>query len=88
MKIHNFRRLFLGHHYYTLSLSDLCLIEEKKKLKEKKDFNYMYMTFGHDLAQESLSWGLIFNFGGPLLGHHYYILSLSNLCLGVKRKIF
>ena len=29
----------------------------------------------------------IYNFGRPFLGHHYYILSLSDLCLGVK-KIF
>ena len=28
------------------------------------------------------------NFGRPFLGHHYYILSLSVLCLGVEKKIF
>ena len=28
-EINNFDRLFLGHDYYTLSFSDLCLIEEK-----------------------------------------------------------
>ena len=32
----------------------------------------------------------IYNFGRPLLAHHYYryILSLSDLCLGVENKIF
>ena len=32
--IYNFVRLVLGHHYHTLSVSDLCLSEEKKFLKE------------------------------------------------------
>ena len=30
----------------------------------------------------------IYNFGRPFLGYHYYILSLSDLCLGVEKKIF
>ena len=30
----------------------------------------------------------IYNFSRPFLGHHYYILSLIDLCLGVKKKIF
>ena len=30
----------------------------------------------------------IYNFGRPFLGHHHYILSLSDLCLGAKKKIF
>ena len=29
-----------------------------------------------------------YNFGRPFLGHHHYIYSLSDLCLGVKKKIF
>ena len=28
------------------------------------------------------------NFGRHFLGHHYYILSLSDQCLGVKKKNF
>ena len=28
------------------------------------------------------------NVGRPFLGHHYYILSLLDLCLEAKRKIF
>ena len=30
----------------------------------------------------------IYNFGRPHLGHYYYILSLSDLCLGVEKKVF
>ena len=30
----------------------------------------------------------IYNFRTPFLGHHYLILSLSDLCPGVKKKIF
>ena len=30
----------------------------------------------------------IYNFGRPFLGHHYYILSLSDLSLGIEKKIF
>ena len=29
----------------------------------------------------------IYNFGTPFLGHHYYILGLSDLCLGIEKKI-
>ena len=29
----------------------------------------------------------IYNFGTPFLGHHFYTLSLFNLCLGVEKKI-
>ena len=28
------------------------------------------------------------NFGRPFLGHHYDILGLSDLCLGVEKKMF
>ena len=30
----------------------------------------------------------IYSFGRPFLGHHYYILDLSDLCLGVEKTIF
>ena len=30
----------------------------------------------------------IYNLGRPFLGHHCYILSFSDLCLGVEKKIF
>ena len=47
------------------------------------------MTYGHALRQEPLPRGHeSYNFGRPFRGHHYYILSLFDLCLGVERKIF
>ena len=33
-EIYNFGRRFLGHHYYILGFSDLCLRVEKKILKK------------------------------------------------------
>ena len=49
----------------------------------------LYDLHGHALAQEPLPWGHeINNLGTPFLGHHHYILSLSDLCLGVKKKTF
>ena len=87
-EIYKFGRPFLGHHYYTLSLFDLCLDVEKKIFKEIMQFHYMtYMATpvhknpcprGHE----------IYNFGRPFLGHHYYILGLSDLCLGIEKNIF
>ena len=39
--------------------------------------NMKVQTGGHE----------IYNFGRPFLGHQYYIHSLSDLCLGVEKKI-
>ena len=45
--------------------------------------------YGHTLVQEPLPRGNeIYNFGRLFLSHHYFILSLSDLCLGVKKRIF
>ena len=30
----------------------------------------------------------IYNFSRPYIGHHYYILSLCDLCMGEEKKIF
>ena len=60
----------------------------------KEDFQrnnavLLYDLYGHSLAQEPLPRGHeIYNFGRPFLGHHYYILGLSDLCLGVEKNIF
>ena len=50
----------------------------------------LYDLYGHTLAQEPLSRGVmkIYNSDRPFLGHHYYILSLSDICMGVEKKIF
>ena len=29
-----------------------------------------------------------FHFGGPFLGHFYYPINLTELCLGVEKRIF
>ena len=52
----------------------------------------LYDLYGQALAQEPLPLGsrkLQFWYTQVyFLGHHYYILSLSDLCLGVEKKIF
>ena len=40
-EIYNSGRPFLGHHYYVLSLLDICLGVVKKILKEIMHFHYM-----------------------------------------------
>ena len=88
-EIYNFGRPFLCYDYYIFSLFDLCL-GVKKIFKEIMHFHYTCMTYmatpqhknpctrGHES----------YSFGRPFLGHDYYILSLSDLCLGVEKKIF
>ena len=86
-EIYKFGRPFLGYHYYKLGLSNLCLGVEKKIVKEIIHFHcIIYMTTpqqkntcprGHE----------IYKFGGPFLDYHYYILGLSNLCLGVEKIV-
>ena len=68
-------------------MSYLCLGVEKKIFKEILHFHYMtYMAMplhknpcprGHE----------IYNYDRPFLSHHYYILALSHLCLGIEKKI-
>ena len=48
MKLTIFGKPFLVHHYFIVSLSNLCLGEEKKIFKEIMHFHYM--TCGHTLA--------------------------------------
>ena len=79
-----FGRSVLGHHYYIHAWSDLCLGVEKNITIS------LHYLHGHTLAQEPLPrrGHDINNFGRPILGYHYYIYSLSDLCLGVKKKTF
>ena len=57
--IYNFGKPFLGHHYYILGLSDLCLGVEKRIFKEINSNNAfsLYDLCGHGLAQEPLPQG-------------------------------
>ena len=142
----NFGRTSLGHQYYLLSLSDLCLVVEEKIFKRNNTFftlwlicprpstrtpapRVMKFTILVDPSLASLPYTLFdlclgvekkilkeimhfhlmtymttpqyktacpwvnetYNFGRPFLSHHYShysILSLSDLCLVVKKKIF
>ena len=85
---------FLDHHYYMLklSISDLCLVVEKKIFKEIMYFHYMtYQYMATSYCKNPCPWGHeSYNFGRPFPDHNYYILSLSDLhvCLGVEKKIF
>ena len=49
-EIQNFGGPFLEHYYYTLSLSDLCLGEEKKDFHGINLLS-LYNFYGHTLAQ-------------------------------------
>ena len=51
--------------------------------------DFPYMTYGHALAQKTPTPGYyeIYYFGEIFLGHHYYLLSLSDLCLGVEKRL-
>ena len=54
----------------------------------KRTMHFQYVTYGHALAQEPCPGGHeIYNFGKPLLCHHYYKLSLTEPCLGVEKNI-
>ena len=48
----------------------------------------LYDLYDHALAQPSPGGHESYNFGRPFLGHHYYILSLSDLYLGVEKNVF
>ena len=76
-EIYNFGRPFLGHHYYIFSLSDLCLGAKERNSKGIMHFHYMtFMVMPQH--KNPCPRGLeIYKFGRPFLGHHYYILSLS-----------
>ena len=48
----------------------------------------LFDLYGHAFVQKPLPRGHEnYNFGRPFLGHHYYIISLSDQCLGVEKKI-
>ena len=48
----------------------------------------LYDLYGHTLNKNPCPRGHeSYNFGWPFLGHHDYILSLSDICMGVEKKI-
>ena len=70
--IYNFRRSFLGHHYYIFSLLEQCPGAEKKIFKEKHQFYTFY-------AKITSRWG-----GGSW--NLQFHISLPNKCYIHKGK--
>ena len=83
----NLGRPFLGDHYYILSLSAIFMGVEKKIFKEIMYFHYMTYTTTSQHKNPSPGGYERYTFERPFLGHHCYILSLSDQCLGVEIKI-
>ena len=86
-EIYYFCRPFFGHQYYTLSFYQICAWEQSRRFF-KKYINFTLFT--PKLLLLGVEGHKINNFGRSLLGHHNYtiILGLSDLCLGVEKKIF
>ena len=83
-EIYNFGRPVLGYRYYILGLSDLCLGVEKKIFKDLMHFQYRTLK-ATPQQKKPYPWvPELNNFGRPFLGHHYYILGLSDLFLGLE----
>ena len=88
-EIYNFGSPFLCLHNYILSLSEQCLGEQRKRfLKQIMHFHYMNFMVTHVHKNPCPRGHEIYNFGRPFLGHHYYILRLSDQCLGEETNIF
>ena len=71
------------HNTLTQQQSMRCILIEQKIIHI-----HYYDLYSHTLPKESQPRGskiLQYNFLRPFLGHHSYVLSLSHLCLGVKK---
>ena len=69
----------------------LCFSMPGRRVEDFKRNNVFsqYDIYSHAQAHKPLPQGHeIYNFGRTFLGHHYYFLSLSDLCLGVEKKFF
>ena len=61
----------------------------EEKFKEIMHFHYMtYMAATPEHKNPCPRAHEMYNFGRVFLVHHYYILGLFHLCLGVEKKIF
>ena len=68
---------------------DLCLGVEKNIVKETMQFHYMTYMATPEHKNPCPRGHEMYNFGRAFLVHHYYIvIGLSDLCLGVEKKIF
>ena len=84
----NIRLVCLINVYYIFSLSDLWQGGEEWIFKEKINARSLYNLYGHTLAQEPMT-RVVENlqFWLTLLGRHYFIFFLNDLCSGVKKNI-
>ena len=82
----NFGRPFLGHHYYILNLSDPCPSVEKKSREQILYFYCMAMPQHKKPCPGIMKFTILVD---SSFCHLYFIhvLSLSDLCLGVEKKI-
>ena len=71
-----FGRPFLGHYYYTLSLSDLCLGVEKKILIVIMHFRHKKLRLTWSSPSKRTPEPRVMYFGRPFLGHHHYYIFL------------
>ena len=77
-EIYNFGRHFLDHHTCILTLSVLCLGEEKKIFKEIMHFHYMIYMATPQHKNPCPKGHEIYNLGKPFLGHHCYALIVNH----------
>ena len=83
--IYNFGRLFLGHHYYILNLSDPYPSVYKKR-RRKMHFQYTCMTYMTTPLHKNPFAGGQETLVDPSLVIHSNVLSLSRT--RVEKKIF
>ena len=75
-----------------ITINLVCLFNawesrENRLFKKVMHFTMIYMAT--PLHKNPCPWGHeIYNFLASFLGHHNYIFSLSDLCLGVEKKVF
>ena len=82
--------MHINSHIIEKKIKNGIVKQHYNFLKQDNSFS-LYDLYGHALAEPSPGVHEIYNFGTCInfLGHHYYIvLSLSDLCLGVEKKIF
>ena len=77
-EIYNLGRPFTCHHFYIHNMSNPCPSVDKKRR------NLTFTLYGHAPAQEPPFGGQDLQFCRLFLRQYYYLLSLSDLSLGVS----
>ena len=77
-EIYNLGRPLLGYHYYTLSLSDLCMGVEKKIFKEIMHFHYMNFMASPCTRSPDPGGHEIYNLGRPFLRIYLHLVCLNH----------